>query len=386
MNKTDSELKEAAVERFLGLIRKSRRGKFKLYIGMAAGVGKTYRMLEEAHQLLEKDVDVKIGIIETHGRKETAKLTEGIPRIPMKEVFYKGKELKEMDVEAIKQNKPEVVLVDELAHTNIPGSKNEKRWQDVVELLNAGINVISTVNIQHLESLNNDVEQITDVNVKERVPDTVLQMADELVNVDLTVDELLQRLEDGKIYDPSKISTALENFFKKKNLLQLRELALREAAGQLGRKIDAEVYKKDAITGNRIMVCISTNPEGGKHLIRRAARMASSMRSEWTVMYVQSKEESSDRVDLADQRHLINNFKLATELGAEVEKIEAENVAESIVEYAKEHDVRWIMMGAPKRTIWNKLGFRTLTEKVLHLVENLNIDLIVVSHNENNDH
>ncbi|PAU94896.1 histidine kinase [Aliifodinibius salipaludis] len=381
MSKTESERKEAAVNRFLGLIRKSRRGKFKLYIGMAAGVGKTYRMLEEAHQLLEKDVDVKIGIIETHGRKETAELTEGIPRIPMKEVFYKGKELKEMDVEAIKQNKPEVILVDELAHTNIPGSKNEKRWQDVVELLNAGINVISTVNIQHLESLNNDVEQITDVNVKERVPDTVLQMADELVNVDLTVDELLQRLEDGKIYDPSKISTALENFFKKENLLQLRELALREAAGQLGRKIDAEVYKKDAITGNRIMVCISTNPEGGKHLIRRAARMASSMRSEWTVMYVQSKEESSDRVDLADQRHLINNFKLATELGAEVEKIEAENIAESIVEYAKEHDVRWIMMGAPKRTIWNKLGLRTLTEKVLHLVENLNIDLIVVSHN-----
>ncbi|WP_441000145.1 sensor protein KdpD [Fodinibius sp. SL11] len=386
MSKTESERKEEAVNRFLGLIRKSRRGKFKLYIGMAAGVGKTYRMLEEAHQLLEKDIDVKIGIIETHGRKETAELTEGIPRIPMKEVFYKGKELKEMDVEVIKQNKPEVVLVDELAHTNIPGSKNEKRWQDVVELLNAGINVISTVNIQHLESLNNDVEQITDVNVKERVPDTVLQMADELVNVDLTVGELLQRLEDGKIYDPSKISTALENFFKKENLLQLRELALREAAGQLGRKIDAEVYKKDAITGNRIMVCISTNPEGGKHLIRRAARMASSMRSEWTVMYVQSKEESSDRVDLADQRHLINNFKLATELGAEVEKIEAENVAESIVEYAKEHDVRWIMMGAPKRTIWNKLGFRTLTEKVLHLVENLNIDLIVVSHNENNDH
>ncbi|TYP93742.1 two-component system, OmpR family, sensor histidine kinase KdpD [Fodinibius salinus] len=381
MNKKETELRESEVERFLELIRKSRRGKFKLYIGMAAGVGKTYRMLEEAHELLEKDVDVKIGIIETHGRKETAELTEGIPRIPMKEVFYKGKELKEMDLEAIKLDKPEVILVDELAHTNVPGSKNEKRWQDVVELLKNNVNVISTVNIQHLESLNNDIKQITGVDVKERVPDTVLQMADEIVNVDLTADELLERLEDGKIYDPSKISTALENFFIKENLLQLRELALREAAGQLGRKIDAEVYEKDTITGNRIMVCISTNPEGGKHLIRRAARMASTMRAEWTVMYVQSREESSDRVDLADQRYLINNFKMATELGAEVEKKEADNIAETIVEYAKEHDVRWVMMGAPKRTIWNKLGLRTLTEKVLHLVENLNIDLIVVSHN-----
>lgn len=384
---TEEEIsnKEAAVEHFLGLIRKSRRGKFKLYIGMAAGVGKTYRMLEEAHQLLEKDVDVKIGIIETHGREETAELTEGIPRIPMKEVFYKGKKLKEMDVEAIKLDKPEVILVDELAHTNIPGSKNEKRWQDVVELLNAKINVISTVNIQHLESLNNDVEDITGIDVKERVPDTVLEMADELVNVDLTADELLQRLEDGKIYDPSKITTALENFFKKENILQLRELALREAAGQLGRKIDTELPSSNRIIGDHIMVCISTNPEGGKHLIRRAARMASSLRADWTVLYVQAAKESSDRIDLADQRHLINNFKLATELGAHVEKKQADDIAETIVSYAKANDVRWIMMGAPNRSVWNKIGFRTMTEKVLNLVENLNIDLIVVSHNEN-DH
>lgn len=382
MTKTESQLREAAVNRFLGLIRKSRRGKFKLYIGMAAGVGKTYRMLEEAHELLKKEVDIKIGIIETHGRKETTELTEGIPRISMKEVFYKGKELKEMDVDAIKQKKPEVVLVDELAHTNIPGSKNEKRWQDVVELLNAGINVISTVNIQHLESLNDDVEQITDVEVKERVPDTVLQMADEIVNVDLTADELLQRLKDGKIYDPSKIDTALENFFKKENLLQLRELALREAAGQLGRKIDAEIYQPDRIGTDHILVCISTNPKGGKHLIRRASRMASQLRADWTVLYVQSDEESTDRISLANQRHLINNFKLATELGADIEKRESQNTAETIVEYAKSQEIRWIMMGAPIRNFWNKLGVRTLTEKVLGLIENLNIDLIVVSHHE----
>lgn len=383
MKKDESQLKEAAVERFLELIRKSRRGKFKLYIGMSAGVGKTYRMLEEAHELLKKGVDVKIGIIETHGRKETAELTKGIPRIPMKEVFYKGKQLKEMDVDTIKQVKPEVVLVDELAHTNIPGSKNEKRWQDVVELLNADINVISTVNIQHLESLNEDVEQITSVKVKERVPDTILEMADEIVNVDLTADELLQRLKDGKIYDPSKISTALENFFKKENLLQLRELALREAAGQLGRKIDAEIYPQDRIGTDHILVCISTNPDGGKHLIRRASRMASRLRANWTVMFVQKKSENTDRIDLSDQRHLINNFKLATELGADVVKKENQNTAETIVEYAKEQGVRWIMMGAPIRNFWNKLGVRTLTEKVLGLIEDLNIDLIVVSHNEN---
>lgn len=382
MNADESKLREAAVERFLGLIRKSRRGKFKLYIGMAAGVGKTYRMLEEAHELLKRDIDVKIGIIETHGRQETAALVEGIPRIPMKKIFYKGKELEEMDLEAIKLDKPDVILVDELAHTNIPSSKNEKRWQDVVELLNSDINVISTVNIQHLESLNSEVEDFTNVEIKERVPDTMLQMADEIVNVDLTADELLQRLEDGKIYDKTKIKTALENFFQKENLLQLRELALREAAGQLGRKIDSEILHTNRIGVNHILVSISTNAQSGRYLIRRAARVASTLRAEWTVFFVQSPKENTERIDLADQRHLINNFKLATELGANVVKKEDHNIADAIVRYAVEQEIRWIILGAPLPSFINKLGFRTIAEKVMHKVENHNIDLMIISHHE----
>ncbi|MBW7960619.1 universal stress protein [Patescibacteria group bacterium] len=350
---------------------------------MAAGVGKTYRMLQEAHELLEKGIDVKIGFIETHGRKETEKLVAGIPQIPLKKMFYKGKELAEMDIERIKAEKPEVVLVDELAHTNIPGSKNEKRWQDVVELLNERINVISAVNIQHLESLNNDIEDITKVKITERTPDTLLQMADEVVNIDLTVDDLIDRLKEGKIYAPSKVDTALKNFFKKDTLLQLRELALREAAGQLGRKINAEIFRPDSSRNNHILVCISSNPNSAKHLIRRASRMAGSMQSDWTVLYLQSSKESAERIKLADQRHLINNFKLATELGADIVKLKTDHIAKAIVEYAKEREVRWIMMGAPPHSLWNKLGFRSLTEKVLNLIEKLQIDLIVVSYYEN---
>lgn len=383
MTQQEFDKRNTTVERFLEIIQRSRRGSFKLYIGMAAGVGKTYRMLQEAHELLEKGIDVKIGFIETHGRKETEKLVAGIPQIPLKKMFYKGKELAEMDIERIKAEKPEVVLVDELAHTNIPGSKNEKRWQDVVELLNERINVISAVNIQHLESLNNDIEDITKVKITERTPDTLLQMADEVVNIDLTVDDLIDRLKEGKIYAPSKVDTALKNFFKKDTLLQLRELALREAAGQLGRKINAEIFRPDSSRNNHILVCISSNPNSAKHLIRRASRMAGSMQSDWTVLYLQSSKESAERIKLADQRHLINNFKLATELGADIVKLKTDHIAKAIVEYAKEREVRWIMMGAPPHSLWNKLGFRSLTEKVLNLIEKLQIDLIVVSYYEN---
>ena len=187
------EIKNAA-NQFLDLIRRSRRGKFKVYIGMSAGVGKTYRMLQEAHALLQNGVDVQIGYVETHKRKETEKLTEGLPFLPRRKLFYKGKELEEMDVQAIINKHPEVVIVDELAHTNIEGSKNEKRWQDVIELLDAGINVISAVNIQHLESINADVQSITGVEIRERIPDRILQLADEVVNIDLTADELVARL------------------------------------------------------------------------------------------------------------------------------------------------------------------------------------------------
>src|SRR6201986_3692967 len=237
------ENKEQSVEHFLDLIKKNRLGKFKIYIGMSAGVGKTYRMLQEAHALLKYGMDVKIGYIETHKRKETEELLEGLPVIPRRKLFYKGKELEEMDLKAIINLRPEVVIVDELAHSNIEGSQNEKRWQDVRDILNAGINVISAVNIQHLESLNEEVEKITGASINERIPDKVLQLADEVVNIDLTADELIDRLKEGKIYDEKKIPLALTNFFQSDRILQLRELALKEVAHLLERKIDTEVPK-----------------------------------------------------------------------------------------------------------------------------------------------
>ena len=268
--------KDKTVQHFLDLIKKSRRGKFKIYIGMSAGVGKTYRMLQEAHALLKNGIDVKIGYIETHNRKETHALLEGLPLVPRRKLFYKGKALEELDVQAIINLRPEVVVIDELAHTNIEGSKNEKRWQDVIEVLEAGINVISAVNIQHIESLNEEVKQITGVEVKERVPDSILAQADEVVNIDLTADELITRLKDGKIYEAEKIETALKNFFQSDHILQLRELALKEVASQVERKVETEVVRPNSLKHERFLACISSNEKTAKTVIRKTARLAGS--------------------------------------------------------------------------------------------------------------
>ncbi|TAE41946.1 MAG: sensor protein KdpD, partial [Sphingobacteriales bacterium] len=261
-------------QRFMDLIQKSKRGKFKIYIGMSAGVGKTYRMLQEAAALISNGIDVKIGYIETHNRVETHALLGNLPQIPRRKIFYKGKELEEMDVQAILNIHPEVVIVDELAHTNMEGSKNEKRWQDVVDLLDSGINVISALNIQHIESLNEEAERISGIKINERVPDSVLQMADEVVNIDLTADELIQRLKAGKIYDKSKVELALGNFFKEDKILQLRELALKEVAHQLERKIDLQVPKDIKLRAEKFLACISSNDAAAKVVIRKTARLA----------------------------------------------------------------------------------------------------------------
>src|SRR6185437_9338262 len=316
------ENKEKSVTHFLELIKRSRRGKFKIYIGMSAGVGKTYRMLLEAKTLLRNRIDVKIGYIETHKRRETEALLEDLPIIQRRKLFYKGKELEEMDLNAILQMHPEVVVVDELAHTNIEGSKNEKRWQDVMDILDAGINVISAVNIQHIESLNDEVKAITGVEVKERIPDSVIAQADEVVNIDLTADDLIGRLKEGKIYEASKIDTALRNFFKSEHILQLRQLALQEVASQVERKVETEVTPANAMKPEKFLACISSNDTTAKIVIRKTARLVNYYNSKWYVLYVQTPKESADKIPLDKQRHLINNFKLATELGAEIIKIQ----------------------------------------------------------------
>ena len=375
----DGENKEQSVEHFLELIKRSRRGKFKIYIGMSAGVGKTYRMLQEAKTLLKNGIDVKIGYIETHGRKETEELLEGLPAIPRRKLFYKGKELEEMDLNAIINLRPEVVIVDELAHSNIEGSKNEKRWQDVMDILNTGINVISAVNIQHMESINEEVEKITGAAIKERIPDKVLQMADEVVNIDLTADDLIDRLKEGKIYDEKKIPLALNNFFQAERLLQLRELALKEVAHQLERKINTEVPKSIKLRPEIFLACISTNDESAKVIIRKTARLASYYRSKWYVLYVQRSNESSDKINLASQRHLINNFKNATQLGAEVLKIKSNNVAKTIWETADKYDITTICIGKPHFKFYQLVMKTAIFTQLLNKMSKTDIDLIILS-------
>ncbi len=371
--------KENNVKHFLDLIQKSRKGKFKVYIGMSAGVGKTFRMLQEAHTLMKKGIDVKIGYIETHNRKETHELLDGLPIIPRRSIFYKGKQLEEMDVQAIINLRPEVVIVDELAHTNIEGSKNEKRWQDVLEILDAGINVISAVNIQHIESLNEDVKQITGVDVQERIPDNVLRLADEVVNIDLTSEDLIARLKEGKIYTEDKIPTALSNFFKSDQILQLRELALKEVASQVVRKVESEVPKNIALRHEKLLACISSNDKTAKIVIRKAARLASYYNGIWYVLYVETPKESSDKIALDKQRHLINNFKLAVQLGAEVIKVENSKITDAILEVVKQKEITTVCIGKPHFNLFKVILSTNVFNRLLNRLSSSNIDLVILS-------
>jgi two-component system sensor histidine kinase KdpD len=371
------------VEHFLDLVRASKRGKLKIYIGMAAGVGKTYRMLEEAHELQKNGINVMIGFIETHNRSGTQRVSEDLPAIPRKKVFYKGKLLDEMDVEAIIRIKPEVVLADELAHTNIPGSKNEKRWQDVKEILEDGISVITTVNIQHIESINERVEKITGIEIKERVPDSIIHMADEVVNVDLTIEELLERLEDGKIYDKAKVPFALNNFFQKDKLLQLRDLALKEVSRQVERKIIKDIPLQQREKINAIVTCISTNSKSAANIIRKSSRIVAANNSKWYVLYVQTPKESIDNIDSKEQRLLINNFKMATELGANVIKKSNKDIAKAIAEITEENEVELIVMGMPSFSLYQRLHGNLFTELLDYTSKN-NVDILIISNDEKN--
>jgi two-component system sensor histidine kinase KdpD len=365
---------------WLEKIQQDKKGKLKIYIGMSAGVGKTFRMLQEAHNLLCKGINVKVGYVETHGRKETEALIEGLPVVPRRKVFYKGKQLDELDVQAILLLHPEVVIVDELAHTNIPGSKNEKRWQDVLDILDAGVDVISAVNIQHIESINEDVKAITGIEVKERVPDKLLQLADEVVNIDLTADELITRLKEGKIYDSSKVQQALQNFFKSEKILQLRELALKEVAGQVERKVDYEVTAREKNWRHeRFLACISSNHEIAQNIIRKTARLASYYNSKWYVLYVQAPKESTDKIPLAAQRHLINNFKNATELGAEVIQKKEGNIAQAIINMIEEKNITTVCIGKPHLKLWQIILKTGVFNQLLKTLSKNEVDLVILS-------
>ncbi len=368
---------ENNAQRFLDLIRKSRRGKFKLYIGMIAGVGKTYRILQEMRELIDNGIDARIGYIETHGRPDTVKAAEGLPIIPRCKIFYKGKELEEMDLHAILLEHPELVVVDELAHTNVEGSRNEKRWQDVLDILEAGINVISAVNIQHIESLNHEVESITGIEVSERVPDSVLAMADEVVNIDLTSDELITRLKSGKIYRQDKIETALKNFFTSEHILQLRELALKEVALRVEKKVETEVTRK--VGHERFLACISSNEKTARRVIRKVSRLSTRYNAKFSVLYVRTPKEQNDRITLAAQRHLINNFNLATQLGADVIQIDAPNVVEGIVSVCSDNKISTVCIGKPRIKLGNIILAAFRYQHLFNSLAKSNIDLIILS-------
>lgn len=377
---TETDDRERRVQQFLGLNQSSTRGKLKIYIGMSAGVGKTYRMLEETHRLTKAGVNVKVAYVETHGRIETESLVNGLSLIPRREVFYKGKRVEELDVQAVLLLHPKIVIIDELAHSNIPGSKNEKRWQDVLDVLDAGIDVITAVNIQHIESINEDVRHITGVDVKERVPDRMLQLADEVVNIDLTADELINRLKEGKIYDHTKIQQALTNFFQPEKILQLRELALKEVAGQVERRVDYSIdYKTNPFRHERFLACISSNNEIAQRIIRKTARLASYYNSQWNVLYVQTSKEATDKIPLDKQRHLINNFKNATELGGEVIQKKTDNVAAAIMEVVQDKGITTICLGKPHLNLFQIILKTSVFNQLLKTLSKNDIDLVILS-------
>ncbi|MGC4058117.1 MAG: sensor protein KdpD [Chitinophagaceae bacterium] len=374
-----SDFTDHEPDRFLDLIRSSRKGKFRIYIGMAAGVGKTYRMLQDAHALMQNGVEVKLGFVETHDRPDTAALLYGLTLIPNRKVFYKGKALEEMDLQQILNLHPEVVIVDELAHTNIPGSKHEKRWQDVMEILDAGINVISALNIQHLEHLGEIVKQITGVEVSERIPDHVLMEADEIVNIDLTADDLISRLKAGKIYKPDKVERALSNFFQPEHILQLRELALKEVAGQVERRVDLAIPKGGALRHERFMACIGSNERTARAVVRKTARLAGYYNAQWFVLFVETPRESSDKIALDKQRHLINNFKLATELGAKVLKVQHTKVANGILQVVEDHAITTVCIGKPHLSLLQIILATGVFKELLNALSVRKIDLVILS-------
>ena len=320
------------------------------------------------------------GYVETHGRAGTEAVLAGLPVIPRRKIFNKGKELEEMDLDAIIRIHPEIVIVDELAHTNVEGSRNEKRWQDVMDLLDEGINVISAVNIQHIESINEEVQGISGIEVKERIPDSVLEEADEVVNIDLTAEELITRLKAGKIYKPDKVALALNNFFKTENILQLRELALKEVALRVEKKVENEVVVSCVgVRHEKFMACISSHEKTPRRIIRKAARLATRYNTSFVALYVQTPRESADRIALANQRHLLNHFKLVTELGGEVMQVQSKDVLDSIVTACKEKQITTVCMGSPSFALPQSLFMVLKYRKFVNELAQANVDLIILA-------
>ncbi|MFI5231634.1 MAG: sensor protein KdpD [Gemmatimonadales bacterium] len=368
---------------FLTLVKQRERGKLKVYLGSSAGTGKTYRMLNEAHDLRRRSIDAVIGVVETHGRSETAAQIRDLETIPRRQIEYRGVFLEEMDLGGIVARHPQVALVDELAHTNVPGSKHGKRWQDVRELLDEGINVITTVNVQHLESLNDIIQQNLGVTVRETVPDWLVASADQVINLDISAEDLQERLREGKIYPAEKVQAALANFFTAENLTTLRELALREVASTVDRAREGIVRREEgrapAKTVDRMLVAMSSDPARTAGLVRRASRIAGRLNSDWYCVYVRTPGERVDRIDSAVQRKLVDNIQLAQSLGAEVATIDGDDVARAIIQFAREKGISLVVLGQTDRSWWKRLRRGSVMERIIENGDGLDVMVVAVA-------
>jgi two-component system sensor histidine kinase KdpD len=364
-------------EDFLELVERARRGRLKLYIGFAAGVGKTWRMLEEAHALRRRGIDVVGALVETHGRAETAGLIGDLEIVPRRQVEYRGVVVEEMDLEAVLARHPTVAIVDEIPHTNVPGSRNKKRYQDVLDLLAVGINVIGALNIQHLESLNDLVQRNTGVQVRETVPDSFLEQADQVVNLDLAVEDLLDRLRSGRIYPAERIPWALEHFFRDGNLATLRELSLREVAQSLDRTAARQPSSAPAAPApGRVMVCLSSSPPHAATLLRRGSRMAGRLNTDWYVVYVETPREAPDRIDSEAQRRLHTNIEKTRELGGEFVRLRAARPADALLDFARSHRVSDIIVGRGQESWWRRALRLSVLDRLVDEAEGLDVHIV----------
>jgi two-component system sensor histidine kinase KdpD len=372
------EERRASPESLLARIAEQGRARLRIYIGAAPGVGKTYTMLSDAHTLKRSDLDVVIGFVETYGRKETEEQIGDLEMIRRRKIRYRGVEMEEMDVGAILARRPQVAVVDELAHTNVPGSKNLKRYEDVLEILEAGIHVMTAVNIQHLETLNDAVSRVTGVRVRETVPDTFLHRADEVVNVDVSVEELRTRLRQGKIYHPDKVEQALHNFFRTGNLSTLRELALRAVAEEISEK--AAAYRareglEPAFIPERVMVAMSSNVEAPR-VLRTGARIAGRLGARWYAVYVETPREGAARIRPRDRDALAQNIALAERLGATVVRVKADRPADGLIAFAQREGITHVIFGQTARSRWSILFRGSTIDRFLKEVRDAAVQVI----------
>jgi two-component system sensor histidine kinase KdpD len=373
-----SETAPSTAESMLARVKQEGRARLRVYIGAAPGVGKTYKMLEDAHELKRQGSDVVIALIEPHGRSDTLALVGDIEQLPQRQIEYRGVTLKEMDLEAVKKRRPQFAVVDELAHTNAPGSTHEKRYEDVIELLDAGINVITAVNIQHIESLNDAIASTTGVRVRETIPDWVLKRADEVVNVDVSVETLRSRLRQGKIYDQAKIEQALTSFFRTGNLTALRELALRQLASDQAGK--AHEYRQREgldrpVIPDKVMVAMASRGSA-RTLLRVGSRIAGRLATDWYAVYVETPKEEPGRIRPADHVALTDNIRFARQLGAKVVKLKGSRVADALVEFARREGITHVVFGQSARTRWDLLVHGSIVDRFLRDVRNATVQIV----------